>query len=253
MKCEHSWFDYLCSSFSYCASNCFDISVRIIELQFRYHSIAFLSMALAPMKTLANRFVLDVFVIIERAINGIVHEQHDTTLSNVVCWWQFLSIRMKSIFLAFISLAGHYFQAHSSASIPQDAWQRCIVCRPFLTRDASSICLVWLLFRFYCCAPLSDSSRIILWNIFVDDVLKTSCLGNVWSYLQAWYSFVSRLAFFNSCDLGPDSFWASLWHAWGAKRRQVAGLWSSKLVTLVQCKICWVFVLSQTHDASFFF
>jgi len=48
-------------------------------------------MALAPMKTLANRFVLDVFVIIERAINGIVYEQRDTTLSNFVCWWQFLS------------------------------------------------------------------------------------------------------------------------------------------------------------------
>jgi len=29
-------------------------------------------MALAPMKTVANQFVLDVFVIIERAINGIV-------------------------------------------------------------------------------------------------------------------------------------------------------------------------------------
>jgi hypothetical protein len=28
-------------------------------------------MALAPMKTLANRFVLDVFVVIERAINGM--------------------------------------------------------------------------------------------------------------------------------------------------------------------------------------
>jgi hypothetical protein len=28
-------------------------------------------MALAPMKTLANLFVLDVFVIIERAINGM--------------------------------------------------------------------------------------------------------------------------------------------------------------------------------------
>jgi hypothetical protein len=32
-------------------------------------------MALAPMKTLANRFVLDVFVIIERAINGTVNQQ----------------------------------------------------------------------------------------------------------------------------------------------------------------------------------
>jgi hypothetical protein len=43
------------------------------NFEFRYHSIAFLSMALAPMKTLANRLVLDVFVIIERAINGIVN------------------------------------------------------------------------------------------------------------------------------------------------------------------------------------
>jgi len=56
-----------------------------------YHSIAFLSMALAPMKTLANRLVLDVFIIIERAING------------------------------------YYFQTQSSSSPPQDAWQRCIV------------------------------------------------------------------------------------------------------------------------------
>lgn len=75
----------------------FDLCSKVIDTakeaedDIMYHSIAFLSMALAPMKTLANLFVLDVFVIIERAING------------------------------------YYFQAPSSASPPQDAWQRCIV------------------------------------------------------------------------------------------------------------------------------
>jgi hypothetical protein len=49
------------------------LSICMCNFEFRYHSIAFLSMALAPMKTLANRLVLDVFVIIERAINGIVN------------------------------------------------------------------------------------------------------------------------------------------------------------------------------------
>jgi hypothetical protein len=38
-------------------------------------------MALAPMKKLANRFVLDVFVIIERAINGTVYEHQRYHLS----------------------------------------------------------------------------------------------------------------------------------------------------------------------------
>lgn len=47
-------------------------SIVCVILIDRYHSIAFLSMALAPMKALGNRFILDVFVIIERAINGIL-------------------------------------------------------------------------------------------------------------------------------------------------------------------------------------
>jgi len=87
--------------------------------------MAFLSMALAPMKTLANRFVLDVFVIIERAINGIVLQEY--SFVEFVCYWLLRFLSSCVFCHSSNALAGYYFQAPPSASPPQDAWQRCIV------------------------------------------------------------------------------------------------------------------------------
>ncbi len=106
--------------------------------------------------------------------------------------------------------------------------------------------LDWLLSRFYSYALHSVFFRIILLNIFVDAVLKTWFLESDWSYLQAWYSWlISCWSLQFSHSVGSHAFWASLWYARGIKRLEVAGLWSSKLVSLVRCNPCHFFPLTS--------
>ena len=106
--------------------------------------------------------------------------------------------------------------------------------------------LDWLLSRFYSYALHSVFFRIILLNIFEDAVLKTWFLENDWSCLQAWYSWlISCWSLQFSHSTGSHSFWASLWYARGIKRLEVAGLWSSKLVSLVRCNPSHFFQLHQ--------
>ena len=106
--------------------------------------------------------------------------------------------------------------------------------------------LDWLLSRFYSYALHSVFFRIILLNIFEDAVLKTWFLENDWSCLQAWYSWlISCWSLQFSHSAGSHSFWASLWYARGIKRLEVAGLWSSKLVSLVRCNPCHFFPLTS--------
>ncbi len=65
--------------------------------------------------------------------------------------------------------------------------------------------------------------------------------GLVFSF--SWLISCCSLQF--SLGVGSHSLWASLWYARGIKRLEVAGLWSSKLVTLVRCNPCH---FSRSHQ-----
>ncbi len=139
----------------------------------RYHSIAFLSMALAPMKALANRFVLDVFVIIERAINGnicciIISEifisRSIICIGNTFHEWGFQSL------VAFFRL----LLSSTTSVITTSGCMATLHCIVKLSPQTShSVHLDWPLSRFYFYALHSVFSHIILLNIFADVVLKT--------------------------------------------------------------------------------
>lgn len=139
------------------------------------------------MKTLANQFVLDVFVIIERAINGIVL-QHDVSHSFIYQWWHLFSsgtLMMSVFFVTHQCICRLLFSSASCCvtSAGCMAALHCIVSRFLILPVFQSLTLL----RFYCCALHSVCFRIILLNIFADGVLRTSLLENDWSYLQAWY------------------------------------------------------------------
>ena len=102
------------------------------------------------MKTVANQFVLDVFVIIERAINGIVL-QHDVSHSFIYQWWHLFSSGTLMMSVFFVT-----HQMHLQATIFKRLLLR------HLRRMHGSAALYRFTISNSACFSISDPAQVLL-------------------------------------------------------------------------------------------